>query len=115
LLAITFVHPASGELGVVAEAGLWVSNAGGDIFRHSTTVQFLDADGQVLESVVSSGKWFFAGARSRKGIARIVLTDPDGFIADDLQFSRIRRIKTPAADHEDSLRVPKPKAGRLIF
>jgi len=90
-LVITFIDPASGQPGIVREAGVWVSNGGSFGPWDSTTVQFLDGKDQVVETVTSAGKFFFAGARSKKGIARIVLTDPDRFLADDLQFSKVRR------------------------
>jgi hypothetical protein len=47
----------------------------------------------VLETVKTAGKFFFAGAHSKKGIARVLLTDLDQFLADDLQFSRVRAVK----------------------
>ncbi len=89
-LVIQFVDPKSGKAGVVTEAGVWIVNAGWELAIEPTTAQFLDADGKVIETTKTSGKFFFAGAHSKKGIARMILSDPDAFLADDLQFSPIR-------------------------
>lgn len=106
-LMITFVDPNTGQPGVVREAGIWAVNAN-TFWPESTTVQFVDIAGNVLETATSGGKFFFAGARSRKGVARLIITDPDYFLLDDLQFSPVRRVNSTASDDEDSRRAPMP-------
>ena len=84
-LVLAFVDPQTGQPRVVSEAGVWISNG-----NEPSTVTFLDRAGRVLETVTTSGKYFFAGTFSKRGIARISISDSDSFLADDLQFSRVR-------------------------
>jgi hypothetical protein len=64
-LVITFVDPRTGEQGVVQEAGLWLMNMWVSGIGHPTTAQFLDANGEALETTTSSGIFFLRG-RVRK-------------------------------------------------
>ena len=91
-LVVTFVEPKTGRPGVVVEAGIWVANSG-PLSQAPTTIQFFDAKGKLLETMTTAGKFFFAGARSKSGIGRIVLTDSDRFVADDLEFGAVRRAR----------------------
>jgi hypothetical protein len=79
-----FVFPVSGAPATVTEAGIWVQN--GD---QGSTVDFFDAQGNLLQSITTVGQDFFAGLRAMEGIARMRITDEGFYLVDDLQYTPV--------------------------
>jgi hypothetical protein len=83
-LDFRFVYPVSGLPATVQQVGIWVQN--GDL---PSTVTFYDSQDNVLETIMTDGEDFFAGLRATEGIARMRITDPDNFLADDIQYTPV--------------------------